>query len=147
MRILPKGGHPCIYSPLGSTTALRSNWPKHAVKITPQRWWKQDPWAGAWLATRLRRPPKVVGRAPTPCGRLASRSFSCLLEPSRLQKSLFSSEIHIPSFETPNRANDIWILIVLTSPSQWCSPIHHLRYFYSMISLPLALFLCNPYQT
>ena len=24
---------------------------------------------------------------------------------------------------------------------------HHLRYFYSMIGLPLALFLCNPYKT
>ena len=91
--------------------------------------------------------PRGWGQAPIPCGHLPSHSFWCLLGPSRLQKCVFSCEIHIPSSKTPNRANDIWILIVSMSPSHWCSPINHLRYFYSMISLPLALFLCNPYKT
>ena len=144
--LLPRG-RACIYSPVGSTKALGSNWLKRTLKITPQRWWIGNPWGWSWLATAARRPCNGVGWVPIPYGRLSSHSFWCLLEPSRLQKSVFSYEIHIPSSETLNRANDIWILIILTSPSQWCSPIHQLRYFYSMISLPLALFLCDFYKT
>jgi hypothetical protein len=42
------------------------------------------------------------------------------------------SRIDIFLFQTPYIASNISISIASMSPSQWCTPIHHLRYFYSI---------------
>jgi len=42
------GGQARIYSPLGSTTTLGSNRPKHTLKITPQSRWRED--RRGWLS-------------------------------------------------------------------------------------------------
>jgi hypothetical protein len=42
----------------------------------------------------------------------------------------FIYEIHIFSFWALNIASNISILISTTSSTQWCTLIHHLRYFY-----------------
>jgi hypothetical protein len=42
------------------------------------------------------------------------------------------SQIDIFLFWTPNIASNISVLIISTSPSQWCTPINHLRYFYTV---------------
>jgi len=60
-------------------------------------------------------------------------------------------EAHLQSFGrrnfviwTPIWVNQNSISYVLTSSSQWCSPIHHLSYFCLVI---LVHFHFNPYKT
>jgi hypothetical protein len=61
---LLQGPRPCLYSPLGSTTALGSNRPWSTTFIHPQRWWKQDPRGGSLLAPWVGRPPLGLGAHP-----------------------------------------------------------------------------------
>jgi hypothetical protein len=79
-----RGQGPCLYSPLGSATAVGSNRPWSTIIIHPQRQWKGDPRDWTWLVHVGGRVPTWTGWAPCLRGQPASGLVCCLLESSRV---------------------------------------------------------------
>ena len=98
----------------------------------PKRRWKKLQQDGR------ERAPGGAGQPFDPCRpawaqiQLGPSLNVCFPVPFRAQWRMFRSGVHISWFWAPNIANDMSVLIVSMSPSQWCNIIPYLRYFYLM---------------
>ena len=100
------------------------------VEMHPRRRWKKVPKGRGEMGSVADRSVSMWDRSVWPSGPTRWAASWCLLVSSRSFFCRFRREINIFSSGTPNIANNMFVLIVSTSSSQWCTPIHHLRYFY-----------------
>jgi hypothetical protein len=111
---MPTHANVCARSPTGATCRLLMGWAGHlppsklAAPTAMGPAWRHMPSAG-WLCMAL---------------------LGCWRQRCRHQCSFLICEIDILLFRAPNIASNISVSIISTRSSQWCTPIHHLRWFY-----------------